>query len=255
MSEMVGLIPAAGQAKRISPLPCSKELYPVGFWRSRDEKDGRPKVACHYLLEKMRLAGITKAYIVLRDGKWDIPAYLRDGSAVDMHLAYLMMSLPFGVPYTLDQAYPFVRDAVIAFGFPDILFQADDAFGHLLARKAASNAAILLGLFPADSPQKVDMVDFDENGGVRQIVFKPRQTELRLTWGIAMWTPVFTDFMHQHLATLKESAAAQPELSMGDVIQSAIRNGLRAEAVPVSKDPYLDIGTPDDLVKAIRNIL
>ena len=29
--EVVGLIPAAGEAKRIGPLLCSKELYPVGF--------------------------------------------------------------------------------------------------------------------------------------------------------------------------------------------------------------------------------
>ena len=168
MSEVIGLIPAAGRAKRISPLPCSKELYPVGFWRSPDEKEGRPKVACHYLLEKMRAAGITKAYIVLREGKWDIPAYLQDGAIADMHLGYLMLGLPYGVPYTLDQAYPFVRDAIIAFGFPDILFQPDDAFVQLVAKQDASNADIMLGLFPADSPQKVDMVDLDEKGRVRE---------------------------------------------------------------------------------------
>jgi glucose-1-phosphate thymidylyltransferase len=85
----------------------------------------------------MRLAGVTRAYIVLREGKWDIPAYLGDGTMLNMHLAYLMMRLPFGAPYTLDQAYPFVQDALVAFGFPDIIFQPDDAFVQLLARQAA----------------------------------------------------------------------------------------------------------------------
>ncbi len=33
-SEVIGLIPAGGQAKRLSPLPCSKELYPIGFERT-----------------------------------------------------------------------------------------------------------------------------------------------------------------------------------------------------------------------------
>src|SRR5262245_51976459 len=253
MNEVIGLIPAAGWAKRISPLPCSKELYPVGFWRSPGERVGRPKVVCHYLLEKMRAAEITTAYIVLRQGKWDIPAYLQDGSAMDMQLAYLMMSLPFGVPYTLDQAYPFVRDAIIAFGFPDILFQPDDAFIKLLAKKAASNADIMLGLFPADSPQEVDMVNFDKNGRVRQIEIKPRQTQLRFTWGIAVWTPVFTAFMHKHLAVLR-GLAGQPELFMGHVIEAAVSSDLRVEAVIVSDDPYLDIGTPENLLKAIRNV-
>ena len=31
--DIVGVIPAAGRGKRIAPLPCSKELYPVGFVR------------------------------------------------------------------------------------------------------------------------------------------------------------------------------------------------------------------------------
>ncbi|MEO1560926.1 MAG: dTDP-glucose pyrophosphorylase, partial [Cyanobacteria bacterium J06632_19] len=33
---VIGLIPAGGKATRISPLPLSKELYPVGF---RDDDD------------------------------------------------------------------------------------------------------------------------------------------------------------------------------------------------------------------------
>lgn len=31
---MIGLIPAAGKAKRLQPLPCSKEIFPVGFHRA-----------------------------------------------------------------------------------------------------------------------------------------------------------------------------------------------------------------------------
>ena len=77
--EIVGLIPAGGQAKRLGALPCSKELYPIGFRKA--EQDGvLPKVACHYTLEKMRAAGITEIYIVLKEGKWDIPTYLGDGA-------------------------------------------------------------------------------------------------------------------------------------------------------------------------------
>src|SRR6266545_7247263 len=89
--EVIGLIPAGGRATRIAPLPCSKELYPVGFGVREGESEKRPKVACQYLLEKMQHAGITKAYIILKNGKWDIPAYLQDGSDLGMYLAYLVM--------------------------------------------------------------------------------------------------------------------------------------------------------------------
>ena len=74
--EIVGLIPAAGQGTRIGPLPCSKEIYPIGFDPSLE---GRPKAVSHYLLEKMKSADIQKAYVVLRAGKWDIPNYFMAG--------------------------------------------------------------------------------------------------------------------------------------------------------------------------------
>ena len=253
--EIVGLIPAAGQAARIAPLPCSKELYPVGFKVDEEGRRSSPKVVCQYLLEKMRLAGITKAYIVLRPGKWDIPDYLGDGIIVDMRLAYLMMGLPFGVPYTIDQAYPFLQDAVVAFGFPDMLFEPDDVFLQLLNRQTASSADIVLGIFPADRPQKVDMVDLDDDWRIRRIVIKPRQTDLNYTWGIAVWTPIFTHFMHDYLSVAKQSAETQPELFMGDVVQAAILEGLHVEAVQVSNEPFLDIGTGDDLARAVNRFL
>jgi len=40
---------------------------------------------------------------------------------LDMNLGYLIMRLPFLAFPTLDQAYPFVQNALITLGFPDIL--------------------------------------------------------------------------------------------------------------------------------------
>lgn len=258
--EVIGLIPAAGQATRLAPLPGSKELYPIGFRSVNGSK--RPKVVCHYLLEKMRLAGIRKAYFVLRSGKWDIPAYLGDGTILDMNLGYLIMRLPFGVTYTLDQAYPFVQNAVIAIGFPDIIFQPDDTFKRLLARLATSNADVVLGVVPFENPQKGGMVDFDTEGRVRLVVEKPDYSDLRYSWCTAVWTPVFTEFMHQYVAALEtdrlrsdagSNLIPQRELPIGDVIQAAIENGLSVQAEVFTDGAFLDIGTPEDLVRAVRH--
>jgi len=250
--EVIGLIPAAGKATRLSPLPCSKELFPIGFGASSKDNNLIPKVVSHYLLEKMRLAGITKAYIVIREGKWDIPAYFDDGSILDINLAYLMMGLPFGVPYTLDQAYPFVQDAIIAFGFPDILFKADDAFDQLLAYQAAKKIDVVMGLFPCKRSRKADMVALGDDRRVERVIIKPRETNLRFSWAVAVWTPVFSRFMHEYLSAIEEKAARQPELFVGDVFNAAIQRGLKVEGVPVSDRPFLDIGTGDELLEAVK---
>ena len=260
--EVIGLIPAAGQATRLAPLPCSKELYPVGFRFMAESQSWRPKVVCHYLLEKMRLAGITKTYIILREGKWDIPAYFGDGRMLNMNLAYLMMGLPFGAPYTLDQAYPFVRQALVALGFPDVMFQPDDAFQQLLARQAAQHADVVLGLFPTDQPHTADMVDTDPAGRVRRILVKPAQTDLHYTWMIALWTPKFTHFMHKYLISVQEKMnqydlgdqeAHPPELYIGDVVQAAVDKGLAIDTVLFPDGTCLDIGMPQNLIKAVHD--
>jgi glucose-1-phosphate thymidylyltransferase len=254
MLKVVGLIPAGGQAKRISPLPLSKELYPVG-WRSLGDKSSvRPKVVSHYLLEKMQLAGINKAYFILRSGKWDIPAYFGDGTMLSMSLGYLIMNLPYGVPFTLDQAYPFVEDAVVALGFPDIIFQPEDGFQRILTRLSISNADVVLGLFPTNQPQKAGMVHFDDTGKVELIIEKPQESSLRYMWGIAVWKPTFTRFLHEYLAILKNNSnlSQLPELPIGDIIQAGINEGLQVQAEAFADGTYLDIGTPDDLVRAVQ---
>lgn len=150
----------------------------------------------------------------------------------------------------------------MVFGFPDIIFQPEYAFVQLLAWQAATDADIVLGLLLAHELEKLDMVDLDDESRIRQIVIKPRQTHLRYTWIIAVWTPVFTQFMHEYLAAVEgvnkqddagSNAPKQRELFVGDVIQAAIYDDLRVETVLFPDGTYLDIGTPDDLVKAVRN--
>jgi glucose-1-phosphate thymidylyltransferase len=245
---VIGLIPAAGYATRLGPLPCSKEILPVG---TRETPDGpQPKAVSHYLLEKMRLAGITEAIIVLREGKWDIPAHFKDGAIVDMRLAYLAVPPTAGPPYTLDYAYPFVRDAIVALGFPDILFEPNDAYPRVLAHQARTHADVVLGLFPADRPETMDVVAVNSGGRVERILVKPAHTTLRQTWGIAVWTPAFTEFLHDRLMH-GSALPRETELHVGNVIQAAIEAGMRVEGLVVSEQPFLDIGVPEHFAQAV----
>ncbi|WAL61478.1 nucleotidyltransferase family protein [Thermocoleostomius sinensis] len=248
--EIIGLLPAAGQATRLAPLPLSKELYPIGFYADSANQP-KPKVVSHYLLESMQQAGARKAFFIVRPGKWDIPAYFGDGSRLNLPLGYLTVHVSYGVPFTLDQAYPFVQQAQIIFGFPDILFQPKDAFSHLMAHQTQTHADIVLGLFPTENYHKVGVVEFDDIGRVQQIIEKPAQTTLKYMWAIATWMPTFTQFLHDYLPTCTRDR----ELPIGDVIQAGIDAGLSVQAVPFANGSYLDIGTPDDLAQAIRSAM
>lgn len=158
--EVIGLLPAVGQAARIASLPGSKESYPIGFW-------------------------------------------------------------------------------LVDEGRSDIRFQPDDAFTRLLARLTAPTVDVVLGLFPTTQAHKGGMVDFDAEDRVRLVLEKPPQTNLCCVLGLAVWTPIFTNFMHEYLTAIEaerlqsdtgNNLLQQQELPMEDVFQAAIDNGLRVEA-------------------------
>jgi glucose-1-phosphate thymidylyltransferase len=238
--EIIGLIPAAGEAKRIAPLPCSKELYPVGFEIEEESNLQRPKSASQYLIEKMHYVGVSKIYFILRKGKWDIPSYLGDGSRFGLHFAYLIMRLPFGVPYTLDQAYPLIKENVVVFGFPDIFFECNKAFQKLINKIKSCNCDIALGLFLSDRPGKADLVEFDSKRKVRKIVKESKHTRLKYTWGIAAWTPYFTNYLHEKLRSFNTKTFIERELFISDVKNFTVQDGLRVKDVHVSYKPFID---------------
>lgn len=260
--EVVGLIPAAGMATRLQPFPCSKEIYPVGF--AIDTKTGkpRPKVAAQYLLEKFRVAGITKTFLVIKEGKWDIPSYFGEGNLVGLSLAYVVIAGSLGPPDTLDRAYPFLAQKRVAFGFPDILFGPEDAYRQLIAQQEQTGADVVLGLHEIEDPRVWDMVDCDEAGCVRNLVMKPASTNLTYGWCCAVWTPTFTEFLHSFLRADETrrnldrlaSKANDPggDLAVGVVFQAALKAGLSIHSVKFPGHGYLDIGTPENLAKAVR---
>jgi glucose-1-phosphate thymidylyltransferase len=263
---IVGLLPAAGLGSRIAPLPMSKELFPLGFRPVQGKVGVRPKVACHYLLEAMDQAGATEVFIILRPGKWDIPEFLGDGSDLGLRLAYLTVHVPFGVPFSLNQAYPFIRQATVVMGFPDILFEPAQAYQRLIQRLDRGGADIVLGLFPTTQPENVGVVEFNESGRVAGIYEKSTLTHLPYMWAIAAWHPPFTEFLHRVVTAQQQqligtqpppkSAAAAPLPgtphrrcdSAGDRSGPAGRSGtLRHRSLP----GYWHPGKPQDCDRPI----
>lgn len=251
MHTIVGLVPAAGQAKRIAPLPCSKELLPVGFHNVivQGNPTQQPKVVSQYLLENMALAGAKKVYIVIGKGKTDILQYYGTGSQLGLSIAYLIVEHFGGMPYTLNQAEPWLKEETILFGMPDTIVEPRDVYVQLLKHHWSGPYDLTLGLFLTDTPQRFGMVATGLHNQVVHIVDKPLQSDLSYMWGVACWSPKFTSFLACYLSNLTSHIS---EVVLGDVFQAALEDGFRIGAVPFDEGYYLDIGTPQDLKRAIQ---
>lgn len=255
-NNLVGLIPAGGQALRLGNLPCSKEIYPLQLWSKNNDE---PRVISEYLVKYYQLAGCSHIYFIIKEDKWDIPKYFGDGRRFSTNIGYLMMDLPYGTPFTLDQAYPYVKDKYVALGFPDIVMEPQDALKKLYAHILKTGADLALGVFPVNTPEKWDMVRLDDNGQVTELVIKQKDQDLKYGWNIAVWSPKFTELLHEYIEKAKskgeegriKTSNGTREMYVGDVIIEALKKELNVQSLIFENGSSIDIGTPEDLRRYI----
>ena len=247
--DVVGLIPAGGTGSRLGRLPCSKEVLPL------IDRDGNVRVISENLIRYYKLAGINEICFIIRKGKWDIPEYFGDGSDFGVNISYLIMNAPFGTPYTLNQAYPFIKDKLVAVGFPDIIFEPTDAYQRLLTKFEKNQAEIILGVVPYKNYSSADMLEFDQYENIRDILIKENRPDLKYSWFIAVWRPGFSRLMKDYIDRrlsgndhlVKNRDGSFREVYFGDVIIEAIRQGLKTDYIIFEEGYYKDLGTREML--------
>lgn len=241
---VTAIIPAAGWATRLgSTISGSKEIVDIG---------GRPAIS--YLLERLAAARIDRALIALRTGKWDVPAALAGEVLHGLAPAYVVIDDSPSPAHSIAPALRFVPDDVVALAFPDVIFEPTDALARMLERLTASEADVVLGVFPSHTPERVDMVRLDEGQRAVEIVIKQPDRGLRYCWTLAVWTPTFTAYLLERLRTHGDRVGSPGEFQIGDVIQAAIDDTMHTESVVFADGRYLDVGTPADLEHARRAV-
>ncbi len=234
---VIGLIPAAGSARRLgSGVTSSKEILIVG---------GRPVYV--HLLDAFASGGIDQTVIVVRHTKSDLLTSIE--SQPDRVIEPVVIDSSDSELYSVRRGVEETREATIALGYPDILFQPRTAYRDLLAQQRRDGADVVLGLFPFDSPEKVDMVALDGRGKPRDILIKQDTSELRYAWALAVWTRRFSDYLIDSWVP-EPTGSESPEPSVGHVIRQALEDGVGVDCVMFDDGWLLDIGTPEDLARA-----
>jgi glucose-1-phosphate thymidylyltransferase len=210
----VGLVPAAGRAERLQPLPCSKEVYPVG---------GRPVM--DYVVERLRAAHCRELRVVTRPDKKDVIEHARELGA----------ELVTGTPPTLAASlalglHGLPASDVVLVGLPDTLWQPLDGFVHLLDQ-LEDGPDIVLGVFASDEPERSDVVVLDERGLVQGVHVKAANPPGNLVWGC-------------FAARVGALAGLERSPSPGHFFDG------REVAAVVLPGRMLDIGTPEALAAA-----
>lgn len=211
---IVGVIPAAGLAKRLGPLPCSKEMLPVG---------GRPVL--EHVFERMRRAA-AEIRLVTRPEKPDVAEHARGLGAVvvEGRPASVAESLRLG-------CRGLARDDVVLLGFPDTIWEPEDGFVQLLDA-LDERTDVALGCFRSAELERSDVVVADADGTVRAVHVKPAQPAAQVIWGCAAARLAALDGLRRH---------DEP----GRLFDELARSG-RVRALRFAGE-FVDIGTPEAL--------
>lgn len=248
---IVGIIPAAGRARRLLPLPIPKELFPIGY--QDFEIDGvvhkRPKVISQYVVESMVAAGASRLVFVLGEGKHQIVEYYGGGSRFGVEIIYCYQEQLTGMPGALAIARGLTDRQLVLFGMPDTIFEPTASYEELMSAHGRQRCDLTIGLFPTQYPHKFGMVDFAEDGTIRRIVDKPAESDLTYMWGIAVWEDRFSDLL---CAYVERHRGSERELLLGDVFSEAVASGLVVRAHPFLEGAYRDIGTAEELDETLR---
>ena len=165
--KLVGVVPAAGYARRLQPLSGSKEVYPV---------DGRPVM--DYVVDRMRAADCDELRVVTRPDKEDVIAN------ANRHGATVVLGTPKSLSASIALGVAGLAGAdVVLLGFPDTVWRAPAAFEPLVSALEGHEAA--LGLFPTAEPETCDTVTCDAEGRVTAIEVKAPEPASDLLWGCA----------------------------------------------------------------------
>jgi glucose-1-phosphate thymidylyltransferase len=252
MRNLIGLFPAAGRGSRLGTIPCSKEIMPLGFQTSvTEDSNWYPVTAIERHLHAFSLAQVERVGIIVGSTKWDIVRYLGNGERVNIPIAYFFQEQLYGMPFALDLAYLWVKDATVLFSMPDTLIAPLDAMAKLVAHHESKKADVTLGLFKTETPQKFGMVELDDVGKIVNFIDKPVKTDLTLMWGCAAWSPKFTRFIHQYLAKI---SIPRREVVLSDLFLAALAAGQVFEPFQIDNGHYHDIGTPESFQTAVYDL-
>lgn len=229
----VGLIPCAGKGSRLG-LPFSKEMFPDIY-----SDHFRPIIM--YTIEAMKLAGIKHLIFTVNPKKTDVLDFLGNGKQFDMDFTFCIHPSPKSLPESLNEAYHLIKDKRVVFAMPDTLISPQDFIVEVLNKHINNKSAeVTLGCFKTENPTSVSVVEF-ENELVKNVIEKPKETNLDWMWGLMVWEPSFSNELNNFVLNSQPRPGVK-ELYVSDALQNLI-NRNSVYSCKFENGEYKDLGT------------
>ena len=238
---MKAVILAAGEGVRLQPITSTrpKHLVKVG---------GKPIL--EHCLDAVKTAGIEEALVVIHYMGEAIRHYFGDGEKFGLKIEYVEQKAVLGTGNAVSLAESYMNDEFLAV-YGDLLFSAE-AVKNVIALHMKEKPAATMAVVPVENPEDYGIVELDDEKHVKRVVEKPNRNEAPSNLANA---GVYV-FSTQIFDKIREtSASARGEWEITDAISQLAEEKKMVLAVKISKDDWMDIGRPWDLLEANRWVL
>lgn len=234
-----GVVLHGGAGTRLRPLTFSgpKQLIPVAN-----------KPVSQYVLEDLVSCGIVDVAIILGETFPElVRGYYGDGSRFGVNITYIYQGRPLGIAHAVGLCRDFVGGDRFVVYLGDNLLQ--NGIKSYLNRFLEGGFDAMVLLKEVDDPRRFGVAEFDESGGLKRLVEKPRVPPSNYALvGVYFLTPVIFDMIDR----LKPSWRGEYEIT--DALQMLIDEGYRV-GYEVVEGWWLDTGKKDDILYANALIL
>jgi len=235
---MKAVILAAGEGVRLQPITATrpKHLIKVGA-----------KPILEHCLYALKSSGIDEALIVIHYMGDAIRRFFGDGKGFGLRIEYVEQKAVLGTGNAVSVVEPYVEDDFLLV-YGDLLFAAEVAKNVINIYKKEKPAAAM-AVVPVEKPENYGIVELEDEKHVRRIIEKPNREEAPTNLANAG----ILVFSREIFEKVKEtSASARGEWEITDAISLLPKEKKAVLAVIISRDDWMDIGRPWDLLEANR---
>jgi len=232
------VILAAGEGIRLQPITSTrpKHLINVG---------GKPIL--EHCLNAIKTSGIEEAMIVIHYMGDAIRQYFGEGKKFGLKIEYVEQKAILGTGNAVSIVEPYVKDDFLLV-YGDLLFSSN-AVKNVVELYTKEKAAATMAAVPIEKTEDYGILELENEKCVKRIIEKPKQEEAPTNLANA-GIYVFSKEIFDKIRETKASERGEWEIT--DAISLLSINEKRVLAVKISRDDWIDVGRPWDLLEANR---
>lgn len=234
---MKAVVLAAGEGVRLQPITSTrpKHLIKVGG-----------KTILGHCLGAVKSCGVDEVLIVVHYMGDAIREFFGDGKRFGLKIDYVEQKDVLGTGDAVSVAEPYVEeDFLLVYG--DLLFSTE-AVKNVVNLHGEEKPAATMAVVPVENPENYGVVELENEKTVKRIVEKPNRGEAPTNLANAGIYVFSTEIFEKLKATSK---SVRGEFEVTDAV-SLLAKDKTVLAVKISREDWIDIGRPWDLLEANR---